>query len=124
MKIKVTVGELAVMPKALQDLVSAKNVPAGTGFQFARLAKKLGEEIELVLKRQVEIMRKYKAEETEEGGLSLNKDNPDFAKARGELNSLFAEEVFVNADVVTIPKNAILEPSTLLILEKFVKVAK
>ena len=122
MKIKVTAGELTVMVKPLQDLMAAK-MPSGAGYQVARLVKKLESEIQIVMTKQSEVMRKYKAEVAEDGSMSMTADNPNFAKAKAELNDLFAQPVTLDADMVTLPKNITLEPSTLLILDKFIKVA-
>lgn len=122
MKIKVTAGELIVMVDPLRDLTACK-MPAGVGYQVARLAQKLEKEIQLVATRQSEIMKRYKAEETEEGELRLSKDSPKFTQARAEINDLFAQPATVDVEIVTLPKNITLEPATLLILDKFIKVA-
>lgn len=121
MKIKVTAGELIVMVNPLRDLTAAK-MPAGVGYQVARLTQKLEKEIQLVGTRQSEIMKRFKAEETEEG-MILSKNAPGFAKAQVEINDLFAQSVTIEADIITLPKNITLEPATLLILDKFIKVA-
>lgn len=121
MKIKVTAGELTVMVDPLRDLTTAK-MPSGVGYLVARLAQKLEKEIQLVVTRQAEIMRKYKAVETEEGNLKLTTENLHFTKARLELNDLFAQEITIDASIVMIPRNIILEPGTLLLLDKFVQV--
>lgn len=123
MKIKVTAGELTVMARPLQELMAAK-MPSGAGYQVARLARGLGQEIQLVLQRQAEIMRKYNANETKDGGLTLSMDSPDFAMARVEITDLLAQEITVDVDIATIPQTVIIEPSTLLLLEKFIKVAE
>lgn len=121
MKVKVTAGELSVMDRPLQDLGTAK-MPAGIGYQVARLVQTLQAEVGIVVVRQREIMLRHKAEESEEGDLSLSRANPNFAKAEAELNDLFAQSVTVEAETVKLPKKVILEPATLMILGKFIKV--
>lgn len=122
MKIQVTAGELTVMSGSLTDLTSAK-MPAGVGYLVKRLAQKLGGEISLVLSQQAEIMGKYKAEKTDGEQLRMTPQNPNFKKARAEMNNLLAQEVTIEADIIILPKKVVLEPRTLLVLEKFLKVA-
>lgn len=119
--VQITAGELTVMSGALTDLAEAQ-MPAGVGYHIARLTQKLGAEIGIILDRQAAIMHKYKAEKVTGEKIRMTPQNPNFKKARDEMNDLLSQEVTIEAEIIIIPADVSLKPGTLTIMEKFIKV--
>ncbi len=133
---KLTNGEIFNAKEPLSKLIQEK-FPVKVSYGLAKLASKLDAQLGVIEKVRQGLIQTYgeqdpdnpmqirvlpTLEKKDENGKSTFEPNPKFPKFAEEMGELMTQEVEIVFDVVTLPDTLEIEPSTLMALEKFIKV--
>lgn len=113
-------GDLFLCKEPLKRLVERDDIPIKYGLPIARLARKLGEEIDLIDQKREGLIRKYG--EQKDKNVSITPESTNWEKFVNEFNELIEIEVEVNVKPVKIPGDTIIPEKDLLSLMPFLEV--
>ena len=120
---KLTNGEIFNAKEPLGKLLQEK-LPVKASYGLAKLAAKLDEQLKVIEKVRQGLFQTYGEKDPEKpGSIRVNPEGESFAKFASEIGELMAQEVELVFDVVTLPDTLEVEPVTLMMLDKFIKVA-
>ena len=119
---KLTNGEIFNAKEPLSKLIQEK-LPVKTSYGLAKLASKLDAQLGVIEKVRQGLIQTY-GEKDPDNPMQIRVDpqSENFPKFAEEYGELMAQEVEIVFDVVTLPDTLEVEPSTLMALDKFVKV--
>ena len=120
---KLTNGEIFNAREPLQKLMAEK-FPVKVSYGLAKLAAKLDEQLQVIEKVRQGLIQTYgEVNPDNPQQISVNPQSENFSKFAEEYGELMAQEVEIVIDEVVLPETLEVEPSVLMALEKFIKVA-
>ena len=121
---KLTNGEIYMSKGALTKLLQER-LPVKTAYALAMLAQKLDNQLAVIEKVREGLFKTYgKPVEGVPNKLWVDPNGASFPQYLKELSELMGQEIEVVYTPPTLPESLELEPATLLLLQKFVKVPK
>ena len=119
---KLTNGEIFNAKEPLQKLIGEK-FPVKVSYGLAKLAAKLDGQLQVIEKVRQGLIQTYGEKDPENPQqIRVSPQSESFPKFAEEYGELMMQEVELVIDVVTLPDTLEVEPSTLMALDKFVKV--
>ena len=119
---KLTNQEIFNAKAPLEKLLGEK-FPLKVSHGLATLVTKLNDQLQVIDKVRQGLFQTY-GEKDPDNPMKIRVDpqGENFPKFASELGELMAQEVEIVFDVVTLPDTLEVEPSTLMALDKFIKV--
>lgn len=117
---KVTNGEVFVCKEALQHLIDRDDIPIKYAMPLIRMAKKLGDEYNLIDDKRIRLIRKYGEEKDDK--LIVDQEGPKWGKFIEEFNELMDLAIDINIEKVKVPSAIVIPNKDLLYLEPFLEV--
>ena len=120
---KLTNGEIFNAKEPLEKLMSEK-LPVKVSYGLAKLASKLNDQLQVIDKVRHGLIETYgEVNPDNPQQISVNPQSENFSKFAKEYGELMSQEVEVVIEQVTLPETLEVEPSVLMALDKFIKVA-
>lgn len=120
---KLTNGEIFNAKEPLAKLIDLK-FPVKTSYGLAKLASKLDAQLGVIEKVRQGLIQTYGEKNPDNPQqIRVSPQSEGFPKFAAELGELMNQEVEIVFDVVTLPDTLEIEPTVLMALEKFIKVA-
>ena len=106
--------------EALQRLVARSDIPARYGIEIARMAKKLGDEIGIIDKQRVGLVKKYGKPEGRD--FVVEPDTDEFNKFISEMDELLDADTELEITKARVPNNIDIPVVDLMYLDSFVEI--
>lgn len=120
---KLTNQEIFNAKEPLEKLIQEK-LPVKTSYGLAKLAHKLNDQLQIIEKVRVGLFQTYGGPHPDNPRqLRVDPQSEGFPKFANELGELMTQEVEIVFEEVTLPDTLEIEPSVLMALDRFVKVA-
>ena len=122
---KLTNGEIFQASKPLEEL-SKERLPLKASYRVALLIKKLSDQLSVIENVRVGLIKKY-GELKEDGEMVIQPNSKNWDKFVSEMNELLAQETEIVFEKIELPAEINgepfqIEPSNLILLEKFIVV--
>lgn len=119
---ELTNQEIFNAKEPLEKLLQEK-LPVKTSYGLAKLAAKLNDQLGVIDKVRQGLFQTY-GEPDPDNAMRLRVDpqSENFPKFASEIGELMTQEVEIVFDPVVLPDTLEVEPATLMLLEKFIKV--
>lgn len=117
---KLTNGSVFLCREPLQHITNRDDIPIKYAMPLVKMAKKLGEEIDLISERRNRLITKYGEEK--DGNVGVDPTGENWGKFIKDLTELMELETEVNISPVKIPDNIIIPTKDLIALEPFLEV--
>jgi len=119
---KLTNGEIYKAKEPLGKLLD-KTLPVKTSYNIARLANKIGTQYNILEQVRLGLFKKYgKSDPKNPMSMSIDPASEEYVKFIDEMGELMGQEIELVFDVIELPQTLEIEPMTLMLLEKFIKV--
>ena len=119
---KLTNGEIFNAKRPLQTLIDEK-LPVKVSYGLAKLAAKLDRQLAVIEKVRGGLVTTYgEPDPNNPRQMLVNPKSENFPKFAEEMAELMAQETEIVIEVVTLPDTLEVQASTLMALEKFVKI--
>ena len=120
---KLTNLEIFNAKEPLSKLLQEK-LPVKSSYGLAKLASKLDPQLGVIEKVRQGLIQTYGEKDPDNPQqIRVSPQSEGFQKFAEEFGELMAQEVEIVVEVVTLPDTLEVEPSVLMALEKFVKIA-
>ena len=120
---KLTNGEIFNAKAPLETLLKEK-FPVKVSYGLAKLASKLNDQLQVSEKVRQGLIETYGEKNPDNPQqISVSPQSEGWPKFAEEYGELMSQEVEIVFDVVTLPDTLEIEPTVLMALEKFIKVA-
>ena len=119
---KLTNGEIFNAKEPLSKLMEHK-FPVKISYGLAKLAQKLNPQLQIIDDVRNGLIKKYgKQGKDNPQEIRVASEDESFPKFVEEMNELLAQEVEIVFDKVKLPEDLEVEPSVLMLLDKFIEV--
>ncbi len=119
---KLTNSEILNAKAPLEQLLKER-LPVKIAYGLAKTAQKVEAQLKIIDRVRHGLIKTYGAVDPDKPQqLKVDPNGPNYAKFAEEYGELMSQEVELVVDVVTLPETLEIEPSVLMLLDKFIKI--